>query len=191
MARWWAARALEMEKENSSVIPVRGHRSLLVPCQALLHSLLSCNSHSEKRVEILDFLEEWTVGLLIFWCGEAEMSFRNEPWFNGMTGHWSAFPTWVFWSLTALKCYQKALWVFRFNLFKIRSPSSQFIRSSFWKCCLMMYIVVSLWWMIHITMWCFGCDDTNLGKKQKLPRTEVKSVWLFSVLYTLLTCVSM
>lgn len=79
VARWWAARVLEMEKENSSAIPVRCHKSLLVPSWALPPSLLSCNSHPQKWLETLGLLEEWTVGLLIFWFGTAETSFKNEP----------------------------------------------------------------------------------------------------------------
>lgn len=96
MARWWAARVLEMEKENSSVILVRCHRSSLVPIEHSRFSLLSCNSHPWKWLT-LDLLEEWTVGLLIFWFGKAETGFKNEPWFNVTVRHFSTSPTWVFW----------------------------------------------------------------------------------------------
>ena len=48
MARWWAARVSEMEKENSSVILVRCHRSFLLPFEHSCFSLLGCNSHPWK-----------------------------------------------------------------------------------------------------------------------------------------------
>lgn len=95
MARWWAAPVLEMEKENSSVILVRCHRSFLVPFEHSRFSLLGCNSHPWKWLT-LD-LEEWTVGLLIFWFGKAETGFKNEPRFNVIVGHFSTSLTGVFW----------------------------------------------------------------------------------------------
>lgn len=97
MARWWAAPVLEMEKENSSVILVRCHTSFLGPYQAPPLLLLSCSSHSQKWLETLGILEEGAVGLLIFRFGKVETSFKNEPWFNVITGHMSTFPAWVFW----------------------------------------------------------------------------------------------
>lgn len=147
-----------MEKENSSVILVRCHRSFLGSCQALPHSLLSCCSHSWAQVELFSLPEEWTVGLLILWFGKAESSFKNEPWFNVITGTLALFHPEHFDHKLQWKVSRK-LYGSLDSTFKIQSPSSQFIRSSFWKCCPMVRTAVSLLLIIpiNVVFWLWWC----------------------------------
>lgn len=57
------------------------------------------------------------------------------------------------------------------STFKTRSPSSQFIRSRFWKSCPNVHPAVSLLGIIPINLWGFGCDGANLGRKRSHPHT--------------------